>query len=133
MAFGTLQSVLLALGVEVWTCGFEIGSIALGVLVDVDTVIAGREVVEVELEADARSFRRHDDRAYGFTLRVLEFDYGFGGAGKGGDGQDYGEGDEGESKMFHAGIIANLVVSVSDMHQRAMPDPRRGGVYCGKV
>ncbi len=61
MAFGTLQSVLLAVGVEVWTCGFEIGSIALGVLVNVDTVVAGREVVEVELEADARSFRRHDD------------------------------------------------------------------------
>jgi len=66
-------------------------------------------------------------------LRVLEFDYGFGGAGKGGHGQDYGEGDESESKMFHAGIIANLAARVSHMHQRAMPDPPGGGVYCGKV
>lgn len=103
MAFGILQSVLFAVRVEVWASGFEIGRIALGVLVDVDAVFAGREVVKPELEAYARSLRRHDDRAYGFTLRVLEFDYGFGGAGKRGEGQDCGEGDEGESKMFHAG------------------------------
>src|SRR5580700_882457 len=97
MAIGAVQSVLLAVGVEVRTRGFEIGSIALGVLVDVDTVVAGREVVKLELEGDTRSFRHHDDRAYGFALRVLEFDHGFGGAGKGSDGQDDGEGDEGES------------------------------------
>src|SRR5271170_4182560 len=52
MAFGVLQSVLLAVGIEVRACGFKIGSIALGVLVDVDAVLAGREVVKSKLEAD---------------------------------------------------------------------------------
>jgi hypothetical protein len=66
-------------------------------------------------------------------LRILEFDYGFGSAGKSGHDQDYGEGEERESKMFHAGIIANLVARVSNMHYRAMPGPPGGGVYCGKV
>ena len=57
MAFGILESVLLAVGVEVRARGFEVGGIALGVLVEVDAVFAGREIVELELEAYARSLR----------------------------------------------------------------------------
>jgi len=44
--------VLLAVRVEMRARGFEIGSIALGVLVDVDTVLTRREVVEMELQGN---------------------------------------------------------------------------------
>ena len=73
----------------------------------------------------------HGNRTDGLALGVLDFDHGFGGAGKR-DGQDYCEGDEGESEMFHGGIIANFATTRPRVHQWAMLDPQEGGVYCGQ-
>jgi len=97
VAFGIIESVLLALRIEMRTGGFEIGRIALGVLMEVDGVLAGRQVVEMEFEFNARSVIPEDHPADALALGVLEFDYGFGGAGEreknhGGQGGDCGEG-----------------------------------------
>jgi hypothetical protein len=53
--------------------GFEVGAIALGILMEVDGVFAGREAVEMKLKGHARSLLGENDRAYGFALRVFEF------------------------------------------------------------
>ena len=50
VAFGTLQSVLLAVGIEMRAGRFEIGSVALGVLMEVDAVLAGWKIVQAKLE-----------------------------------------------------------------------------------
>ena len=82
MAFGILQAVLLGVGIEMRAGGFEVGGIALGVLMKVDAMFAGREIVKAELEADPRSLLPQNDRADIFALGVLDVDLGFGCAGK---------------------------------------------------
>ncbi len=82
VAFGILQAVLLALGIEMRPRGLEVGSVALGVLMKMDGVLAGRKIVKVKLEAYARPVLRQEYGAHGFALSVLEFDFGFGGTGE---------------------------------------------------
>jgi hypothetical protein len=103
MAFGILQAVLLGFGIEMRASRFEVGNIALGVLMKVDGVLARRKIMKAQLESDTRPLRPKADRANGFALGVLEFDFGLGGAGESGDGQNRGKGDERKSKVFHAG------------------------------
>ena len=65
------------------------------------------------------------DGAYVLALGVFEFDFGFGCAGKRGEGYKHGEGDRGEGKMFHAGIITNfvwIVVQLAKPKASRMPD-----------
>ena len=52
MAFGILQAVLLGVGIEMRAGGFEVGGIALGILMKVDSVLAGWEAVQAKLESD---------------------------------------------------------------------------------
>ena len=52
VAFGILQAVLLAIGIEMRAGRLEVGGIALGVLVEVDGVLAGREIVQVKLKGN---------------------------------------------------------------------------------
>jgi hypothetical protein len=108
VAFGIIEAVLLSVRIKMRAGRFEIGSIALGVLMKVDGVLARRKIVKLKLEADARAFLPEGDRAYGFALSVLDFDFSFGGAGKRGDGEQGCDGDEGKRLMFHVGIIANF-------------------------
>jgi hypothetical protein len=82
VAFGIIESVLLAFWIEMRSGRFEVGSVALGVLVEVDGVLAGRQIVKHQLEADARGVRHNDDRSDVFALSVLKVDFGFGCAGK---------------------------------------------------
>ena len=55
MAFGILQAVLLGFGIEMRAGRFEVGGIALGVLMKVDGVLAGRKIMKAELYADTWS------------------------------------------------------------------------------
>ena len=107
VAFGILQPMLLGFGIEVRARGLEVRSIALWVLMKVDAVLAGREVVELKLEAYAGALLPETGGANAFTLGVLQFNdanhFALCCAGKHGQHQNCGEGDEGESKMFHAG------------------------------
>ena len=86
MAFGVLQAVLLGVGIEMRARGFEVGSIALGVLMEVDGVLTGRKIVKVKLETDSGSLLPEHDGAYVLALGVLDCDFGFGCAGESGDG-----------------------------------------------
>lgn len=82
VAIGTVEAVLLAPGIEMSAGGFEVRGIALGILVKVDGVLAGRQVVKVKLEADSGFFIPQHDCANGFALRIFEFDFCFGGCGE---------------------------------------------------
>ena len=55
VAIGIIEPVLLVLGIEVPARRFEVGAFALGNLMKVDGVLSGREVVQVELERNARA------------------------------------------------------------------------------
>jgi hypothetical protein len=102
MAFGIVEAVFLAVGIEMRAGGFEIRSIAIGILVKVDGVLAWREIVDMNLEVDAWPLLRHDDRAYVLALGVFELDFGFRGGGKSGYRE---KSDEEQDWSFHAGII----------------------------
>src|SRR5258708_28429416 len=60
--------------VEVWARGFEVGRVALGVLMDVQGMLARRQTLDVQLDLYAmRSFGKHGGCA-ALTLGVLDFD-----------------------------------------------------------
>ena len=80
--FRIFQAVLLVFGIEVRAGRFEVGGLALGVLMKVDGVLTGRQIMKSKLEADAGSLLPQGDRPDGFALSVLEFDFGLGGAGE---------------------------------------------------
>ena len=86
MPVRALETVLFSFRIEMRACRFEIGGVALGVLVEVDSVLAGREIVKFKLETDTRAGRKNDDVTYALALGVFNFDLSFGGAGKRGDG-----------------------------------------------
>ena len=87
MAFGILKPMLLALEIEMRPRGLEVRGIALCVLVKVDAVLPGRKIVEIHFDAyDVVLLLPENDPADGLALSILEFDTGFGGAGKRGDG-----------------------------------------------
>src|SRR5260221_9211494 len=60
--------------VEVWARGFEVGRVALGVLMDVQGMLARRQTLDVQLDLYAmRSFGKHGG-SDPLTLGVLDFD-----------------------------------------------------------
>ena len=50
MAFGILQAVLFSIGIEVRSRGLEVGTIALGVLMEVDAMRARWQIVQFYIE-----------------------------------------------------------------------------------
>src|SRR5258708_30688504 len=60
--------------VEVWARGFEVGRVAIGVLMDVQGMLARRQTLDVQLDLYAmRSFGKHGG-SDALTLGVLDFD-----------------------------------------------------------
>ena len=87
MAFGILQAVLFAVWIEVRTGGLEVGTIALGVLMKVDAVCAGRQIVQLYIEYHSRALRaaftfRQCNRAHALALGIFHFNHSFGCAGE---------------------------------------------------
>jgi hypothetical protein len=105
VAFRIFESVMLALRIEMSAGGLEVRAIALGSLMKVDSVLAGRQVVKMKLQGDSLSLLPYEDVSDGLALGVFEFDFGFGGAREGGGEQNGGEGDHEKSKVVHARII----------------------------
>src|SRR5437667_8444854 len=56
VAHGVLGAVLLVLGIEVRSGGFEVGRIAQGLGVDVDSVFADGKILEVDLDGQLALF-----------------------------------------------------------------------------
>ena len=52
MAFGIIESVLLAVGIEVRACGFEVRAIAFRILMKVNPVFTGRQTMQFEVDPE---------------------------------------------------------------------------------
>src|SRR5579863_10231088 len=68
MTFRILESMLLVVGIEMRACRLEVGRIALRVLVNVNSMHAGRQIVQVDLEAGSSFVIPDQDRADRFAL-----------------------------------------------------------------
>ena len=53
VALGILQSMLLAIGIEMGSRGLEVRGIALRVLMKVDGMYARRQILEIDLHSDS--------------------------------------------------------------------------------
>jgi len=85
-SLGILQTVMFFVGIEVAAGGSESRRLALGVLMDVDSMFAGRKILQIQLDLDTvglASAKRCDSDA--FPLGVFQFDLG--GSGKDRDRQ----------------------------------------------
>lgn len=82
VAFGILQAVFLVLGIEMWPRRLEVRRIALGILMEVNRMLAGRQIMKIQFEANTRSLLPKDDSADIFALGVFDFHLRFGRAGK---------------------------------------------------
>src|SRR5579885_429561 len=82
-------------GIEMRAGGFEVGRLAFRELVNVNRMIAGRQVLDIEFDADALGRGRENGGADILALSILEVDgHGFYGVGMGLLCSSYGEGEE---------------------------------------
>src|SRR4051794_9634037 len=72
VAHGILNAVLFVLGIEVGASGLEIGRIAQGFGMDVDSVLAYRKIFEVELDGELALFLLEGGGTGVFTGAGLE-------------------------------------------------------------
>src|SRR5580700_2905660 len=78
VAFGTLQAVLLAVWIEVWTGRLEVGTIALGILMEVNAVFARRQIMHLYIEYHALgSALRQDNRSQALALGIFHLNHSF--------------------------------------------------------
>lgn len=86
VAFGIFEAMFLVSGIEVSAGRFEIGAIALANSVEMDGVLPRRQVVEMKLDFDPRTFLRQRRHTQAFSLTILQFNLMlkliFGGAGR---------------------------------------------------
>src|ERR1700731_2648296 len=71
VAFGILQSMLLAIGIEMGSRGLEVRGIALRVLMKVDGVYASGQILEIGLHSDSCAGFPQSRRTHSLALGVL--------------------------------------------------------------
>src|SRR5271166_1423375 len=74
MALRIIEAVLLARGIEMASGRLEVRRIALGVLMEMHRVLAGRQVPEIEFHFHARPLRDHGRGADIHAFGVFQFD-----------------------------------------------------------
>lgn len=82
VAVWILPAVLLAVGIEMWAGRFEVRRITLGILVNVNRMLAGRQSVEVGLNPHRALPVPKDRGANAVALGILQFNVRLGGSGK---------------------------------------------------
>src|SRR5271169_5058372 len=99
MPVRTVESVLLALRIEMSTRRLEVGSLALGHLVKVDGMLPWRQVVQVKLQTHTRALIPDHNFAHGFALGIFHFHLCFGCAPRRseGHGKEQSDGDNGKA------------------------------------
>jgi hypothetical protein len=128
VAFGILETVLLALGIEVPAGRLEVGAFAFGNLMEVNGMDSGREIVEFDLEGNARSLIPQDHITDRFALSIFEFDFGLGRA-VGWKSEQREEQSEGETgKTFHGFEPPGS----GNYNQFSAPVPARGGAVAAQ-
>src|ERR1700678_3214500 len=80
MAVGALESVLLAFGIKMSSRRLEVRTIALGVLMKVDAMLARRQIVKANIYPNGVPLLLpyQDGHAHALALGVFQFDYGLG-------------------------------------------------------
>jgi hypothetical protein len=106
VTFRIFQSMLLAIGVEMWACGLEVRGLALCILMKMDGVFAGRQILDVDFHADSRAGLPQNCAAYYLALSIFKLNQNFGRTGRGECDHEQSEGEQ--ASGFHAGIIAKV-------------------------
>jgi len=78
VTFRILQSMFLAIGIEVASRGFEVGGLALCILMKMDGMFAGWKILEIDFHPDARAGFPKNGRAYDFALGIFELNQNLG-------------------------------------------------------
>lgn len=72
VAFGIFQSMLFAIGIEMRACGLKVRRLTLCVLMKMDSVFAGRQILDVDFDADAWAGLPENCAARYLALSILE-------------------------------------------------------------
>src|SRR3982074_350700 len=81
VAFGILQPMLLAIGIEMRSRGLEVRSIALRVLMKVDGMYAGGQILEIEFHSDSWAGFRQNRGTHSLALGILKVNHSLGRTG----------------------------------------------------
>src|SRR5208282_2071839 len=78
VAFRIVQSMLLAIGIEVPSRRLEIRGVALRILMKVDGMFAGRKIFEIDFHSDSRGGFPQNRGAHHLALSILELNQNLG-------------------------------------------------------
>src|SRR5713226_967068 len=81
VAFGILQSMLLAIGIEMGSRGLEVRGIALGVLMKMDGMYAGGQILEFEFHSESRGGLPQNRGTHSLALGILKVNHSLGRTG----------------------------------------------------
>src|ERR1035441_5001444 len=102
VTFRIFQAVLLAIGIEMRSRRFEVRSFALGVLMKVNGVVAGRQILQIDIHFHpTRLLFRQSDSAYALALSVIEVNHSLGQARGGESSQSQRESKSKREGVFH--------------------------------
>jgi len=73
-AIRILQAMLFVIRIEMGSCGLEVGRLALGVLMNMYGVLAGRKMLEIETDFDSGASTSYRSFPNAPALGVFEFD-----------------------------------------------------------
>jgi len=105
VAFRIFQTMLLVVGIEMASCGLEVRGFALCVLMKVDGMFAGRQILESDFHPDSRGGFPQSRGAYDLPLGILELYQSLGRTGRRKRQDEQSEREQ--TNGFHGGIIAN--------------------------
>ncbi len=104
VALRILQSMFLSVRIEMRPGRLEVGGVAFRILMKMDGMLAGRQILKIEIHFHSFSTGPHNRRANGFALGVLELNHNFGRTG--GGERDHEQSEREQVSDFHGGIIA---------------------------
>src|SRR5450755_1104461 len=104
VAFWILQAMLLSIGIKMRPRRLEIWGIALGILMKVDGVFAGNEILKIHFHPDSRTRFPKNGATYYLSLGIFQLHKHLGGTGGCERHQEHCEREQ--ASGFHAGIIA---------------------------
>ena len=140
VAVGIIETVLLAIGIEMSAGRFEVGALALGDLMEVDGMLSWGEIVEMKFESDSRSLIPEDNVADDFTLSIFEFHVSLGRAAGWEGNQREGQSEGETGKAFHRfdPPASRIIANPTTQFPRLGPSDdlscsQRCGVYCEEV
>jgi FKBP-type peptidyl-prolyl cis-trans isomerase FklB len=106
MALRIFQPMFLPVGIEVASRRLEVGGIALRVLMKVDGVFAGWEILEIEFHSDSGRRFPQNGGAHNLALSILELNQNLRRTGRRDSDDEQCEREQ--ASGFHGGIIAKI-------------------------